>query len=108
MGPRPWKPAVELDGALERGELRFAVQLAEELRIGHGKPIPLETASRFLPLIAKESPSEYDAWAVRWLERWMNESGAPTIERTAEVAALLADVPADPGAVGGLRATLSG
>lgn len=104
MGPRPWKPAEELEGALERGNLRYAIGLAEELRIEHGQPIPLETASRFLPLIASESPREYDAWALRWLARWMSETGAQTIERTAEVAALLADLPGDPDTIGELRA----
>jgi hypothetical protein len=106
MGPRPWKPADELNGALERGNLRYAISLAEELRIEQRKPIPLETASRFLPLIARESPREYDAWALRWLARWMNEAGARTIEQTAEVAALLADLPEDPKAIGALRAVV--
>jgi hypothetical protein len=108
MGPRPWRPADELDGALERGNLRYAISLAEELRIEHRKPIPLETASRFLPLIARESPREYDAWALRWLARWMGEAGAHTIEQTAEVAALLADLPQDPDTIGALRAVIRG
>jgi hypothetical protein len=108
MGPRPWRPADELNGALERGNLRYAISLAEELRIEHRKPIPLETASRFLPLIARESPREYDAWALRWLARWMSETGAHTIEQTAEVAALLADLPQDPDTIGELRAVTRG
>jgi hypothetical protein len=58
MGPRPWKPAAELEGALERGDLRYAMTLADELRIEHGKPISLELAARFLPLIARESPRD--------------------------------------------------
>jgi hypothetical protein len=103
MGPRPWRPAEELNVALERGNLRYAIGLADELRVEHGKPIPLEMASRFLPLIAKESPREYDAWALRWLARWMSESGARTIEQAAEVAALLADLPQDPETIGQLR-----
>jgi len=96
MGPRPWKPAVELDAALERGELRFAMSLAEELRLERGKPIDLATASRFLPLIAKESPQEFDAWALRWLSRWVSETPGATIEQAAEVAAALADLPSEP------------
>jgi hypothetical protein len=95
MGPRPWKPAAELDAALERGELRFAVALAEEVRIERGRPIDLETALRFLPLIARESPREFDAWAVRWLARWLTETPA-RIEQAAEVAASLADLPMEP------------
>ena len=60
------------------------------------RPISLELAARFLPLIAKESPGEYDAWALRWLARWACEAGAPTVEQAAEVAASLADLPAEP------------
>src|SRR5690242_11627882 len=66
MGPRPWRPAAELEAALERGDLRYAVTLAEEVRAEHG-PLPLGLAARFLPLVARESPREYDAWALRWL-----------------------------------------
>jgi hypothetical protein len=95
MTPRPWKPAKELDGALSRGDLRYAINLAEELRLEKGKPIPLGVAARFLPLIAKESPAEYDAWALRWLARWASETPA-TIEKAAEVAASLADLPMEP------------
>jgi hypothetical protein len=108
MGPRPWRPDDELAGALARGNLRYAISLAEELRIERRRPIPLETASRFLPLIARESPREYDAWALRWLVRWISEAGARTIEQTAEVAALLADLPSDPDAIGALRAVIGG
>ncbi|HXN40016.1 MAG TPA: hypothetical protein VN892_18445 [Solirubrobacteraceae bacterium] len=60
-----------MDGALERGDLKYAVGLAEELRIEKGKPIPLNVALRFLPLIARESPNEYDAWKLRWLAHWI-------------------------------------
>jgi hypothetical protein len=96
MGPRPRRPADELDGALERGDLKFAVGLAEELRIEKGKPIPLDVALRFLPLIATESPIEFDAWALRWLARWCAEAPAPSIEQAAEVAASLADLADEP------------
>jgi hypothetical protein len=94
MGPKPWNPKAELDAALERGDLRFAVTLAEEVR-AEGKPIPLPVAARFLPLIARESPREFDAWACRWLGRWLAETPA-TIDKAAEVAAQLADLPAEP------------
>ena len=57
MGPRPWKPAVKLEGALECGDLRDAMTLAEELRL-ESKRISLDEAARFLPLIARESPRE--------------------------------------------------
>jgi hypothetical protein len=106
MGPRPWRPAAELEAALERGDLRYAVALAEELRSERGRPIPLEVASRFLPLIARESPREYDAYALRWLARWASETGTATIEQAAEVAASLADLPAEPTAAEALRTLL--
>jgi hypothetical protein len=57
MGPRPRRPTAELDAALDRGDLRYAVSLAEELRVD-GKPIPLDTAARFLPLVAREKPED--------------------------------------------------
>jgi len=104
MGPRPWRPAAELEGALGRGDLRYAVKLAEELRIERGKPIPLDVAARFLPLIAAESPSEYDAWAVRWLARWLNEAAAPTIDQALDMAQGLAAVPIEPEAIEAVRA----
>jgi hypothetical protein len=98
MGPRPWRPAAELDAALARGDLRFAIELAEELRIARGRPIPLEVALRFLPLIAHESPREYDAWALRWLARWAAEA-AGTVRHAAAVAAVLAELPGEPSLV---------
>jgi hypothetical protein len=93
---------VELDGALAREDLRYAMTLAEELRIEHGKPIDLDTALRFLPLIARESPREFDAWALRWLARWASETPA-TINDAAEIAAQLADLPAEPSALEAIR-----
>jgi hypothetical protein len=96
MGPRPWRPAAELEQALERGDLRYAVALAEEVRLERGAPIELPIAARFLPLIAAASPGEYDAYALRWLARWVTETGNATIEQAAEVAASLADLPVEP------------
>jgi len=96
MAPRPWRPAAELEQALERGDLRYAVALAEEVRVERGRPIELRTAARFLPLIAAASPGEYDAYALRWLARWVAESGTATIEQAAEIAASLADLPTEP------------
>lgn len=102
MRPRPWKAAAELDGALDRGELRYAVALAEELRIER-KPIPLATALRFLPLIAEQSPGEFESWALRWLARWASENKTATIEQAAEVAAALAELPSEPTALDAIR-----
>jgi hypothetical protein len=98
MTARPWKPAVELDGALERGDLPYAITLAAEVAEDQGRPIELDTALRFLPLVAMREPEHYDAWALRWLARWIIE-GAATIETAAEVAAQLADLPAEPTAL---------
>ena len=96
MAPRPWRPAAELEKALERGDLRYAVTLAEEVRLERGRPIELTLAARFLPLIAAASPGEYDAYALRWLARWIAEVGNATIEQAAEIAASLADLPVEP------------
>jgi hypothetical protein len=99
MAPRPFRPAVELDAALERGDLRYAMTLAEELRLERGSPIDLARAARFLPLIARESPREFDLWALRWLSRWIEETPQATVEQAAQVAASLADVPLEPSAL---------
>ncbi len=106
MGPRPWKPAAELDGALERGDLRFAVKLAEEVRLESGQSIDLHTAARFLPLIARESPREFDSWALRWLARWIAETPATRIAQAAELAGALADLPAEPSSLDTIRASV--
>jgi hypothetical protein len=105
MGPRPWNPKLELDGALQRGDLRYAMTLADELRVEQGKPIDLTTALRFLPLIARESPREFDAWALRWLVRWASETPA-TIDRAAEIAAQLADLPSEPSILDAIGASV--
>jgi hypothetical protein len=106
MSPRPWRPAGELEKALERGDLRYAVALAEEVRLDRGRPIELSTAVRFLPLIATASPGEYDAYALRWLARWVSETGTATIEQAAEIAASLADLPVEPTMLDSIAATL--
>lgn len=100
MGPRPWKPDAELDGALRRGNLRFAISLAAEVTEERRRPIDLTTALEFLPLIATESPREFNAWALRWLARWASETPAATIEEAAVVAASLADLPSEPVVAG--------
>jgi hypothetical protein len=96
MTPRPYRPLVELEAALARGELGFAVTLAAELSVERRRPIDLGLALRFLPLLAVHRSHDYDAWALRWLERWIEETDGATIERAAEVAASLADLPTEP------------
>jgi len=73
------------------------MSLAQELRTERGQPLELRLAARFLPLIARESPKEYDAWALRWLARWAAETATATVEQAAVLAASLADLPAEPG-----------
>jgi hypothetical protein len=102
MTARPWKPAIELDGALERGDLPYAITLAAEVAEARGRPIELDSALRFLPLVATREPEQYDAWALRWLERWISE-GPATIDAAAEVAGSLADLPAEPTALDTIR-----
>jgi hypothetical protein len=96
MGPRPWQPQRELEGALDRGDLRYATALAQEIQLERGTPIDLDLALRFLPLIARESPREFDTWALRWLARWAGEHKAATMDQAAEVAAALAELPTEP------------
>jgi hypothetical protein len=95
MTARPWKPAIELEGALQRGDLGYAITLAAEVAEDQGRPIDLDAALRFLPLVATREPEHYDSWARRWLTRWTDET-APGIEAIAEVADQLAELPAEP------------
>ena len=101
---RPWNPRIELDGALQRGDLSYAITLAAEVSEDSRRPLDLATALRFLPLIARESPREFDAWALRWLSRWISETPA-TIEQAAEVAAQLAHLPSEPSVFDAIRRT---
>ncbi len=103
MAPRPWRPERELDGALQHGNLSYAVALSRELAIEHGRPIPLETALRFLPLVIRESPQEFDSWALRWLARWIAENPQTTIEQTADIASWLSELPVEPKVLASIR-----
>jgi hypothetical protein len=107
MTARPWKPAVELDGALERGDLAYAITLAAEVAEDHGRPLDLGTALRFLPAVAAQRPAEFDAWALRWLARWISETSEATIGRAAEIACCLADAQGEPIALESVRKNLS-
>jgi hypothetical protein len=107
MTARPWKPAVELEGALDRGDLDYAITLAAEVADDHGRPIGLGTALRFLPAVAAQRPGEFDAWALRWLTRWIEETRGATIGRAAEIACSLADAQDEPIALESVRRSLS-
>jgi hypothetical protein len=96
MGQGPYRPVRELERAIERGELDFALAYAKELARERSRPLDLALALGLLPLIAAQQPRAYDAWALRWLERWIRECRRPTIARAAELAACLAELPRDP------------
>jgi hypothetical protein len=96
MAPRPYRPARELEGAIERGELDFAIALAHEVAQEWGRPIDLDLALRLLALVATQRSDAYDAWALRWLGRWLLETHGATIDQAADVAGSLADLPAEP------------
>jgi len=103
MGNPPFRPLREIEHEAKRGDLRMAVSLSRDYAREQGHPIPLPVALWLLPMIARESPVEYDAWALRWLARWIAETPAATIARAVEAAASLADLPGDPDAFETLR-----
>ena len=105
MGIGPHRPINELEKALARGQLDMAAAIAKDLQREHGRPIPLALGLRFLPSVAADRAT-YDAWACRWLARWLNEAGSPTIEQAAEAAGLLAELPTEPQALDGLLGLL--
>jgi hypothetical protein len=55
MGPGPYRPVSELEDALARGELDMAIGHAKEVADKRGRPIDLDLALRFLPLVASVS-----------------------------------------------------
>lgn len=55
---------------------------------GYGFTVPAAGCAR--------EPSGVRPWALRWLARWASEHKAATIEQAAEIAASLADLPAEP------------
>ncbi len=73
----------------------MSAALARDVEREYGRPIQLDLALRLVSLAAAE-PGTYDAWACRWLARWLSESRAPTIDAAAELAGCLAELPAEP------------
>jgi hypothetical protein len=108
MGIGPYRPIRELEAAIERGELDIAVGIAKDYTREHGRPLPTAVAVRLLPLVAAQQHSQYDRWACRWLQRWLTETSGATIEQAAEVAATLADLPAEPAFVDNITDHLGG
>jgi hypothetical protein len=101
MGIGPYRPIRELEAAIERRELDIATGIAKDYAREKRRPIPLDAALGLVALVAAEGGA-YDAWACRWLARWLTEEQA-TIEQAAEVAATLADLPSEPAAVDAIR-----
>jgi hypothetical protein len=101
MGVGPYRPVRELEAALERRELDIAIGIARDIA-RERKPIGLELALRLVALVAAQG-SDYDLWACRWLARWLRETPDTTIALATEVAATLADLPAEPQGLDAIR-----
>jgi hypothetical protein len=101
MGVGPYRPTRELEAALERRELDIAIGIAKDIA-RERRPIGLPLALRLVALVA-ELGDDYDLWACRWLARWLRETPETTISLAAEVAATLADLPAEPAGVEAIR-----
>ena len=102
-GSPPLPPPRRPTRSPRAGELRFAISLAALGAEDQGRPIDLELALRFLPVVIAERPERYDAWACRWLARWLTEAPGVTIDQAAEVAASLADLPAEPSSLESIK-----
>ena len=99
MGLGPHRPRRDLERAIDRADFRMAVACAKDLAREIRKPLHLELALRLVALAATEQVDVYDAWACRWLARWLIESPAATIDRAADIAAALAELPIEPSAL---------
>ena len=95
MGVGPHRPIKDIERALSDGDLLLAAAIARDFARERKHPIPLELALRFLPVAARDQTA-YDAYACRWLSRWLKESHGPSIDAAAEIAGCLADLPAEP------------
>lgn len=82
----------ELERTIHTGVLWEAKAILREL---DGR-VELDTALRLLPLVAQEEPDRYDAWALRWLQRWTVERRGASIDDAVEVAQALAEIPVEP------------
>jgi hypothetical protein len=96
---RPYRPVRELEAHLDRGELEFALALARAIAVERERPLDLALTIRFLPLVARARPADYDLWTLRWLERWCAELGPrASIDDAVEIVQGLAEIPVDPEA----------
>jgi hypothetical protein len=95
MGLGPYRPLKDLERYLDRGDLKMSIAAAKDCQAHSGQTIPLAIALRFLPLVAADHAG-FDAWACRWLSRWLTETRAPTIEQAAELAGCLESLASEP------------
>jgi hypothetical protein len=86
----------EVKCAIEHENLDEAITAARDFARQRGHPIPLKLAATFLPVIVRQSPSEYDSYALRFFGRWISEGKGRTIDEAADVAAALAELPENP------------
>ena len=107
MGIEPHRPIKDIERALSDGDLLLAAAIARDFARERKHPIPLDLAVRFLPVAARDHTA-YDAYACRWLSRWLRESHAPSIDTAAEIAGCLADLPAEPSRLEGILRLLRG
>jgi hypothetical protein len=106
MGLGPYRPVRDLERAVDRADLRMAIAAAKDIAREYGRPIPIALALRLLPLVLAKRHEEYDRWACRWLARWLAETGGVTIDRAAEIAGALAELPSEPRALETIRERL--
>jgi hypothetical protein len=89
---RSYKLRTELERTIRTGRLWEAKAIVREL----DGNIDLPTALRILPMVAGEEPDRYDAWALRWLQRWTAEQRGASIDDAVDVAQALAEIPLEP------------
>ena len=98
MTSSPYRPVRELEAAIARGELDFALAHAKEVARERRAPLDLGLALDLLMLVAAQQRHAYDGWALRWLGRWIAEAREPTIAQAATLAGSLAEMPRAPSA----------
>ena len=107
MGVGPHRPVRDIERALSDGDLLLAAAIARDFARERKHPIPLELALRFLSVAARDH-TVYDAYACRWLSRWLGEAHGPSIDVAAEIAGCLADLPAEPSRLAEIVGMLRG
>lgn len=71
-----------------------------------GSPLDLDRSLELVVLAATERPEVYEAWAAKWLARWLLERDNVTVERATDIAGALADLRTEPKAADAIRAVL--